>query len=210
MSINTDTAIVQRYLPSHGNGVVTVKTPPEVEPITLDQFKLFARIDGTYEDTNLELLLSTAVIGVEDYLKKALIERTFVLSMDWWPEPLQLPYPPLLSIVEVRTLDEESIKTVYSSDSYFVRTNNNGPGEIIIKNGVTPPVNTSRFTGGYEVEYKAGYGGDPLDVPASIRHGILLLATFCYENRVPILTGTIMTEVPGLKEALGMKRRIRI
>ena len=209
MSIETDTAIVQRQFPSHGNGVVTVKTPPEVEPVTLDQFKLFARIDGTYEDTNLELLLSAAIVGVEDYLKKALIERTLVLSMDWWPEPLQLPYPPLLSVVEVRTLDEDDTETAYSSDSYFVRINS-VPGEIIIKNGVTPPINTERYTGGYEVEYKAGYGGDPTDVPASIRHGILLLATYCYENRVPIVTGTIVAAVPGLKDALGMQRRIRI
>lgn len=205
----SESKIVPDHLPAHGNGHVYVKTAPEVEPVTLAQFKEFARIDGTSEDVTLELLLSAAVGAVEDYLKKVLIERTLVLAIDWWTSPLQLPYPPLLSVVEVRTVDEDGVATVYSSDNYMVLTNSM-PGLIVIKTGVTPPINTERYSGGYEVEYKAGYGKEPTDIPASIKHGILMLATYCYEYRVPVIVGTIIQEVPKLNEALGYHRRIRI
>jgi uncharacterized phiE125 gp8 family phage protein len=201
------------YIPAHGNGAVTVKTSPEVSVVSLAEFKEFAKIDSTSEDTTLELFIASATQAVEDFLKKALIERTLILSLDWWPDlgTLQLPYPPLVSVVEVRTLDEDNVKTVYTSTSYFVRTN---PilGEIVIKIGVTPPINTTRYNGGYEVEYVAGYGKDPTDVPAAIRHGIMLLATHLYESRIPIAeSGYAITNlVPGLKDLLNYHRRIRI
>jgi uncharacterized phiE125 gp8 family phage protein len=205
-----DQKIVQRVLPSHGNGFVRVKTPPEIEPVTLDEARGFARVDGTSEDTLIELLITAAREAVEGFLMKALIEQTLVLSMDWWPEPLTLPRPPLISVTEVRTVAEDGTETAYSSDSYYVRNLSQFVSEIVVKTGVTPPINTDRYHGGYEVEYKTGYGKDGPDVPASIRHGILMLVAHLYENRVPTVGAGIVAEVPGLKEVLGQHRRIRI
>jgi uncharacterized phiE125 gp8 family phage protein len=205
-----DQKIVQRVLPSHGNGFVSVKVPPEVEPISLDEARGFARVDGTSEDTLIELLITAAREAVEGYLMKALVEQTLTLSLDWWPEPLTLPRPPLISVVEVRTVGEDSSIVVYSTDGYFVRTLAPARGQIVVRTGCTPPINTDRTHGGYEVEYKVGYGKDPSDVPASVRHGILMLVTHLYESRVPTISTGIVSRVPGLAEVLGMQRRMRI
>lgn len=204
-----DKRIIEKKLPAHGMGAVSIKTAPQVEPVSLDEVKLFARVDGSVEDALLETLIVASRRAIENYLKKAIIEQTLVLSMDWWPEPLNLPRPPLLSVVEVRTVAEDGTTTTYSSDYYYVRTDTT-PGQIIIRNGVTPPLNTDRYYGGYEVEYKAGYGNDPNDVPETIRHGLLLLVTHLYENRSPVLDGVTISAVPGLAEVLGQERRIRL
>ncbi len=124
--------LVPKSLSSHGNGSIWIKTGPEVEPITLDEAKSFVKIDGTFEDSLIELLIVAAREAVEGYLKKAIIEQTLVLTMDWWPEPLKLPCPPLISVIEVRTLSEEDVETTYASSSYIVRTKTE-QGEIIIE-----------------------------------------------------------------------------
>ncbi len=204
-----DKKIVQKTPPSHGNGFVSVKTGPQVEPVTMDEVKAMAEVDGTRFDTLLETYIKAAREAVEDHLKKVLIEQTLVLSLDWWPEPLKLPRPPLISVVEVRTLTEEGVETAYSSDNYFVRTDTL-PGQVVIKTGVTPPINTDRYHGGFEVEYKAGYGSDPDEVPARVRHGIMLLATHLLENPSASIAGAIIAEVPGLSKVLNGARRIRI
>lgn len=205
-----DRKIVEKTPAAHGNGVVRVKTAPQVEPVSLDELKSFAYVDGTQQDSLLEMFLVAARQSVEDYLKRVLIEQTLVLSLDWWPEPvLELPRPPLLSVVEVRTLKEDGTETVYSSDAYYVRTDTT-PGQIVIKTGSSPPINTDRYYGGYEVEYTAGYSSDPDEVPGPIKHGILLLATHMYEQRSPTVEGTIVAEVPGLAKVLGQHSRVRI
>ncbi len=202
--------IVQSTLPSHGNGFVWVETEPQVAPVTLDEVKLFAKIDGTSEDSLIEtVFIPAAREAVEGYLKKSLVEQTLVLSMDWWPEPLKLPRPPLISVTEVRTVDEEGAETTYAASNYIVRTGTT-PGQIVIKTGVTPPVNTERYQGGYEVEYKAGYGSDSDEIPGGVRQGVLMLVSHMYHNRTPTISGATIAKIPGLKEILGMHRRIRV
>ncbi len=113
-------------------------------------------------------------------------DPTFGLPFPLNPGPVELPRPPLISVVEVRTLDEDDTETVYSSDNYFTRANGEFKSVLIIKRGATPPVNTERSFGGYEIEYTAGYGSAPSDVPGPIVEGIKMWVSLIYENRVPI------------------------
>ena len=113
-------------------------------------------------------------------------DPSFGLPFPLNPGPVILPRPPLIAIVEVRTLDEDDEGTVYSSDNYFTRANGEFKSELIIKRGVTPPVNTERSFGGYEIEYTAGYGAASSDIPGPILEGIKMWVSLIYENRVPI------------------------
>ncbi len=160
-----------------------VSTDPSIEPITLAELKEFARIDGDDEDTLLESLITSARTLVENYLNRALIEQVITLRLDEWPgEIIELPRPPLLSIVAVETLDEDDVATVYDSDNYYISTVSE-PGLLLIKNGVVFPQNTNRYYGGFQIRYKAGYGDETTDVPEVIRNCIKQWATALYENR---------------------------
>lgn len=114
-----------------------------------------------------------------------------------WPDPIGfpslhangpviLPRPPLITVVEVRTLDEDDVETTYSSDNYYVRANSEFKSELIIKKGIAPPVNVNRAFGGYEIEYTAGYGAASSDVPSTIKEGMKMWIALIYEQRVPI------------------------
>jgi uncharacterized phiE125 gp8 family phage protein len=163
-----------------------VITEPIIEPITVDELKLYARIDGTDEDTLLTTFIKAARQGTEKYLGRKLIEQIITTSLDCWNYYVfKLPIGNLISLVEVRTVDESNISTVYDSGNYYIRDISD-PAEIVIKQGTTYPSNTARDKGGYEIEYKAGYGDEAEDVPDAIREVIKMWAALIYENRVPI------------------------
>jgi uncharacterized phiE125 gp8 family phage protein len=175
-------------------------TPPASEPLTVQQVKDFGRIDGSDEDILIGGFITAVREATEGYLGRALIERTMRMTFDYWPdcEYLELPTPPLLSVVQVATVDNDNVATEFSSANYIVDTSSM-PGRIIIKFGCVPPINTSRFIGGYRVDYTAGYGSTASYIPAPIIEGMKLWAVACYENRTlpgtpPIEAKTFMSQ----------------
>jgi len=179
-------SINQRKLDPKGNRFWKVSTEPAAEPITTAVFKTYARIDGDAEDTLIDNILLGVRRATELYLNRALITQSITLTMDWWPGVVvKLPMPPLISVTSIKTVDEDDTGTTYSSSSYYVRTNPD-PGQIVIRNGDTPPTNTDRYYGGYEIIYVAGYGDAGTDVPDPVLVAMKLWATLIYENRIPI------------------------
>ena len=167
-----------------GNRIWNVTTPPVIEPITVDEVKIFGRIDGTEEDTMIEGFIEAVREASENYLGRALISQTITLKMDFWPgEIIDLPRPPLISITAVETLDEDDTATTYSSCNYYTLTEVS-PGKLVLKQAVTWPSNTERDYGGYQIRYAAGYGTNRSDVPIQIRQGLKLWVMDLYENRV--------------------------
>lgn len=183
-----------------------IKTGPATEPVTLEEVKAFIKVDGSVEDSFLEQCILAARKAMEGHLGRSLITQTIVLRLNSWPENvLTLPRPPLISVVQVRTLDESDAATVYASSNYYLMTGERS--QLVIKWGKTPPVNTDRSYGGYEVEYTAGYGAAAANVPEAIRQAILQWIAAIYETRVPDFS-----TVPQIVNAtLGLPyKRIRI
>lgn len=175
--------IIRKSLDPRGNRHWKTTTAPGVEPITVDEVKDLARIDGTEEDIFLQGAIKAIREAMEKYLGRALIEQTIKMTMDHWPNnPVKLPMPPLISVTQIVTLDEDDAETVYSSSSYYTNTIAT-PGEIIIKFGDTPPINTDRYHSGFRVDYKAGYGTAGADVPQPIREAMKIWCTVYYETR---------------------------
>jgi len=179
-----------------------VTTKPAVEPIEASDVKLYARIDGSSEDTLIESFIAAVRGATEKYLGRALISQTITVSLDSWPRsPIELPRPPLISITEVRTIGEDLSESVYSADYYYAQIKKE-PGELIVKFEKSDPCNTDRYFGGYEIEFIAGYGTSADDVPNAIKLGMIMWAADIYENRVPI------AEPPGIVQTIMAPYRV--
>lgn len=178
-------ALINPPLPCHGGLVFKVTDPPCREPITADDVRTYGRIDTEAEDTLIGTMITTVREAAEAWMGRALITQEITASLDWWPEKgiVKLPRPPLIEVASIKTVDEEDTKTTYSTDAYYIRTEID-PGQIVIKTGSTPPINTDRAHGGYEIIYDAGYGDEVVDVPQAIRTGLIEWVLFAYENRV--------------------------
>lgn len=177
-------AIIPQSLSEDGNRTFSVITQPAVEPITYTEVKEFARIDGSDEDALITSFITAARQACELFLRRALIEQTIRIRMDYWPDDeIELPSPPVISITQVGTADESDVITVYSSSNYYLIRDDMRP-RIALKQSVTAPTNTEREYGGFIIDYLAGYGSTATYVPEQIKTGLKLWATDIYENRV--------------------------
>ncbi len=129
-----------------------VITPPTKEPLTLAQVKIFCRIYTDWEDSLVSSLLTTARMGVEQYLGRVLVTQTLLWTVKTLPysEPyrgypgfglgdaywayglaggysnmdgsLQLPRSPVQSITSVTLRDHHGVDTVVNNTVYNLDT----------------------------------------------------------------------------------------
>ena len=102
-----------------------------------------------------------------------------------------LPKPPLLQVVQVATYNEQDEGTVLPASDYFVDRASE-PGRIVLRTGAAVPAIT-RAANGLEIQFVAGYGDDPHDVPEPIRLGLLQLVAALNENRGDCPMGELVT-----------------
>lgn len=194
-------------------------TAPSYEPVSLAEAKVHCRIDHDDDDDYISSLISVArekIDGRDGYLGRAIIAQTW----DWkfgrfdrrapegefprfiWDHRrcdewrLELPLPPLQSVVSVKYLDTNAIEQTLSPSLYVV-TGVNGwqPAQL------EPAVNTSwpsvyNQPEAIRIRLSCGYAPkDPLtspdpiatdytdSVPDSIKLAIKIMVAAWYENR---------------------------
>lgn len=157
-----------------------IVVPGGLDLIAVDTAKQFMNVAHEYDDELIHVLLTTAAEVVQLRAERQLLTATIELRLPYsgltYPEPIQLPFPPLQSVVGVFTTDYEDNETEVDPDDYRVDTVGNGTlGAIYL--------NESIACDRARVVYKAGYGDEPNSVPNGIRHTIQTLAMFWYENR---------------------------
>lgn len=185
---------------------LTVTTAPDKLAVSLNELKAQLNLgDVTDDDPSLVGYLSTAVEACEKYTGRTTISTTYTLFQDDWPSDraretwwdgvregaiselrasarnLELPRPPLQSVTHVKSYDDSDNATTFATINYFVDTASK-PGRVVLRNGSAAP-SITRAANGLEVQFVAGYGDDPHDVPEQLRQGILMLATYLYQHR---------------------------
>lgn len=182
---------------------LTLVSPPQVEPVSLDEALVHCRAQNDAEDDLLEAQITAARSHAEQFLRRALIEQTWELGLDEWPktETIELPRPPLLTVDWIRYYDPDGHEHELDDDEYIVNTRSL-PGAIRLKAGAHWPHVELRATDGIVIRFVAGYGDDPADVPQDIRHAILLMVGQWYEHREEVVAGITMSELPQVSKAL--------
>lgn len=200
-------------------------TPPATEPVTLEAFKSFARINDTSDDTLIEGLLPAARFHFEETTGRATINQTWRLSLDaipglteaWWDGVregaigslakgaswLELPKAPLVSVTVFNSYNEADVATPFTG---FYTDVTATPGKLFLNSGsVWPPA--TRGHGAFVIDYVAGYGTTPEEVPADIRVCIMQIALHWYENR-ELSTEAMMAKIPMHCERAMQRRKV--
>ncbi len=154
-------------------------------PVTLDEIKAQLRLedDQTFEDALVMAAVRSATEQCELSTGRALITQTWTLFRDLWPAGASLPLPraPLQAIVQVKTFAQDDIETIWPAENYTADTAG-APGRLVARGGRSFPT-PGRAANGIAVQFIAGYGDDPADVPEALRQGILQMAAYGFENR---------------------------
>lgn len=181
---------------------LTRQTAPAVEPVTLSEAKAHLRVDTTDDDTYIGSLIKAAREWVEEYLDRTLVHTQWVVRFDGFPvtgtDDIELPRPPVVAsgtattVSLTYTLDTGSTATL-STASYRVDRNAT-PGAVKTLYSGTWPSHLEDDNS-VSITYWAGYGPSGSDVPAAIRHAMLMLLAFWYDNRSAVLTGSISKQL---------------
>lgn len=181
------------------------QTPPTVEPVTLSEAKAHCRVDTTADDAYIAGLIQTAREWVESYLDRSIIHTQWVMRLDKFPDDgtmdLELPRPPMVAsgtatAVAVTFTFENGTTSTYSTASYRVDRAST-PGSVKTLYGQAWPPHLMDDNS-ISVTWWGGYGASGTDVPAPIRHAILMLVAHWYDGarQAAVSTGAVPQDVP--------------
>lgn len=201
----------------------TLITPPAVEPVSLGQAKLHLRVDYDSDDTLISTLITAARQICETRLRQALITQTWLYMIDdfpwgggyynrqirregpsqiWLPSNtgiLQLPRPPVQSIVSIQYYDYNSNLNTIPANLYNFSVGT--PSRIQPVFGSVWPIAQPRIDA-VQITYVCGYGSDATAVPLAIQQAMLLLIGHYYENRQQVTQGAPNQVLPEAVDAL--------
>jgi uncharacterized phiE125 gp8 family phage protein len=161
---------------------------PAVEPVTLAEAKAHARVDGSAEDAFIDSLIVTSRLHIEAALGLALITQSWTLRLDRWPDSAQVAMPmwPIQSIDGISVAGIDSVPVALAADTYWL-DGHGSPPRIVVRGSRFPDPGVTAL--GIEIQFTAGFGDAPGDVPQPIRHALLMLVAHWFENREPVAVG---------------------
>jgi len=143
-----------------------VNTPPAAEPLHLRDAKLYinravdytAADAFTYDDSKLTAMIASARGVAEGETWKTLVLQVFDYYLDSWPSgrEIQIPRPPLRSVVFVKYTESDGTVNTFSTSYYDVDTDSTF-GRIVLGYGDSWPTETLTPTNPIHIQFIAGY-----------------------------------------------------
>lgn len=167
------------------------------DPVSLAEAKLHLRVDGSEDNTLIEALIGAAVDFATRFLGRALIDQTWDLYLDAFPDDdaaIKIPLPPLIEVLGVYYLDAAGAEQTLAEAAYVVDAYGDPGRVLLIATGSWPtPKETANAL---RVRFRAGYidaSVSPAEdrVPAAIKAAILLMVGDLYANREETIAGVI-------------------
>ena len=182
---------------------VSLVTGPLKEPVTVSEAKEWAKIDDDDNNSTIDLLLSAVRWSAEQYMRRALVTQTLMLTLDlsrsllndqlqdgFYEMPIselygglsrtiELPMGSIQSITGVNTYALDNSVSAFASSNYFLDT---AGKRLVLNIGCIWPVNL-RQRAAVEITYVAGYGDDENSIPPPLKQGMLIHFADAYESR---------------------------
>lgn len=145
---------------------------PTAEPLTLDEAKAYLRFKPTSEDALITGMIAAARMQFE----KETDRQAMTATWEWWlpgfplERVIELPKPPLQQVLSVTYDDGTGVDVVLDPASYRVLAPA-GPlaprGRLVLPSGGGWP--STGAPGAVRIQFTAGYGATPSDVPALVK-----------------------------------------
>ena len=183
-------------------------TSPAIEPVGLSDFKAHARIDAEDEDTLLSAMLLAARAHIETLSGKVFITQSWRMLADEVPANgrIALLIRPVRAVDSVVVYDAAGNAQDLEPEDWLADLGGRWPRLMLRR----PAAVRMQAMNGIEIDVTAGYGDTGLDVPAVLRHAILMLATHWYAHRATGFDFTSAGEPDGLFELIEPFREVRL
>jgi len=199
MITNTDLGIAV----TTGYGKLRLSSAPTLTPVSVAEAKVHLRIDSSFtdDDTYIGTLIDVATLAAENFTNLAIMEQTFVLDIDAFPDYFNLLKGTLRTLtVNSITYKDASNASQTLAASNYVADGSIKPARIYYTPDASIP-STFEIPNAVNVTFTLGFTAAS-QVPAPIKQAILLTIGRYYEIRQDVVTGTIATSIPKTVEFL--------
>jgi uncharacterized phiE125 gp8 family phage protein len=167
--------------------------------LSLAEAKAHLRVEHDDEDDYIEALVAAAtgyLDGPTGILGRAIGSQQWDFVFDAFPvSEIRMPLRPLVTVDRIRHLDGAGAWQTLALTDYQVDPDTGGGWIAPAAAGWPTAMDTINAV---EVRFTAGYAA----VPPPILHAIRILVGHWYEHREPVVTGTIVAQLPLSVEAL--------
>ncbi|WP_418593761.1 head-tail connector protein [Ponticoccus sp. (in: a-proteobacteria)] len=162
------------------------ETPVSDAALPVDALKEHLRMGtgfagGDLQDGVMLSFLRAALAAIEARTGKALIVRSFLLSMEDWQNRAsqRLPIAPVRSVTEVALVDVHGQARLVDPADYRLKPDAFDPALRPMRAALP----AAPRGGSVELRFEAGYGEDFTAVPDDLKQAVMLLAAHYYEYR---------------------------
>lgn len=181
---------------------LTRKTAPLSEPITLEDLKIYLKLEIDDDDNLLNALIEASTVHLESTLNMAFISQEWTWTLHCWPPYLNIPLFSAHEIKEIRVKKADGTWDIMVLDEVVLDEN-----EILFD--FMPPFPATKHKG-IEIDFEAGYGTSE-DVPAPLRLAVKMLAAYWYEHRaLAERTGDVAILPISVKNLIAPYKRVRL
>jgi uncharacterized phiE125 gp8 family phage protein len=187
---------------------LTKLTESGIESLMLDRFLLAARVTNGVEVPRCLDVLREAAATFQLQTGRALLTQTYRLTLDEWPAAgvIGLGRAPVSAITSVKYYNESDVLTTVSNTLYALLEPEASAAVVYLRDDFDWPA-LSDLPNAVQVEFTAGHASIDL-IPADQLSAVIQLAVQSFEHSNPLITGTIVAEVPGGVRALLAQNRI--
>ena len=173
---------------------IRVKTDNSVLPISVAEFKAYAKIETTADDALIESMIRSVKDSGENTTRLTWFTKTLVAEWESHARSVDLPIGPHISIVKVEQYEDG----VYTTITDYTVT-----GEVF------KTLHFDDWGYGLRVEFTAGYGASASALPDDLKLGTYKAVLSAYEDRQNLAEGSF-SDLGGTKKFFAGRRRIVI
>jgi uncharacterized phiE125 gp8 family phage protein len=156
--------------------------PPTILAVSVADAKLFMRVDHNFDDALIETLIKTAAEGVEHRTRRSVMQQTWRIALDKFPDSVELLYGPVMSIASVIYTDTSGMDITLTPDKYYLDNfHSQDSSWLLPAYGMTWPA-TRDSANAVRISYVAGVAAPAL-IPSVFTTWILLRVSQLYDNR---------------------------
>ena len=158
-------------------------TPAAALAVSLAEAKLHLRVDHSEEDALITAMITAATETCEQITGRALMPQTWELTLDAFPDVIELTRVPVASITTLTYTDlAGASQTLTANTQYRLRTVDDYSSAFVVPAYGLEWPETREDTDVVAVRFAAGYA-NAAAVPQPIKNWILINVASMYENR---------------------------
>lgn len=146
---------------------INVITPPATLALLLADARVAARVNGTDLDAEITIKIQDLTAFAEHQTGRVFINRTYEITLDRFPDAIEMTASPLSSVVSIKYLDPVGVEQTLSLADVIVDAKSQ-PGYIVPGVGLAWPATQSRINA-VTVRVICGYGPDHTTTPAPVK-----------------------------------------